>query len=79
METLLFVSVLECFHYIVCVPSFIGAQTYCQPALLSTLKRIMSRIMRGELGINHQESFVALTIGAKMLSALLNVSVEKSF
>jgi hypothetical protein len=35
--------------------------------------------MRGEMGINHQEIFVALTSGAKMLSALLNVSIEKSF
>jgi hypothetical protein len=42
---------------------------------LPTLKRII----RGEKGINHQEIFVALTSGAKMLSALLNVSIEKSF
>jgi len=34
--------------------------------------------MRGEMGINHQESFVALTTGAKMLSAVLNISIGKS-
>ncbi len=55
MQTLLFLSVLKCFHYIVHVPSFIGAQTYCQPALLPILKRIMSRIMRREMGINHED------------------------